>query len=199
MNQQKTQTIQLQPGDALLVIDIQNDFLTGGSLAVPEGDLVVSVLNRYIKIFQKQRLPVFLTRDWHPPDHHSFIPQGGPWPEHCIAESNGAAFPANLLIPNEVEIFSTGTEVDNDGYSGFENASFKEHLHKFRVQRIFIGGLATDYCVLNTVLDALKYNYQVYLLKDAIRAVNVHEDDGIKAEQKMISQGAIPIVLEMIA
>lgn len=183
----------------MLAIDIQNDFLPGGNLAVPEGNLVVSVLNQYIKIFQKQRLPIFLTRDWHPPDHQSFIPQGGPWPEHCIAESNGAAFPASLLFPAEFQVYSTGTEVDKDGYSGFENASFKEQLYKFHVQRIFIGGLATDYCVLNTVLDALKYNYQVFLLKDAIRAVNVHEDDGIKAEQKMISQGATPIVLEMIA
>lgn len=198
MNQHKTPLIQLQPGDALLVIDIQNDFLSEGSLPVPEGNQIIPVLNRYISLFQKQRLPIFMTRDWHPPDHHSFISHGGPWPEHCIAESKGSAFPENLLVPSEALIFSTGTEVDKNGYSGFENALFNRQLKTAHVHRLFIGGLATDYCVLYTVLDALKYNYQVLLLKDAIRAVNVHSDDGSKAERKMISQGAIPIVLEMI-
>ncbi len=198
MKRQKARQIQLQHDDALLIIDLQNDFLSGGALAVPRGDEVIPVLNQYIRLFQKLRLPIFMTRDWHPPDHQSFKPQGGPWPRHCIADSTGAAFSESLLYPAETQVFSTGTEFDSPGYSGFENADFKNRLVEMRIRRLFIGGLATDYCVLSTVLDALKFNYSAFLLLDAVRAVNVRPDDGIKSEQKMISRGAVPIVLEMI-
>lgn len=198
MKRQKTQHIQLQEDDLLLIIDLQNDFLPGGALAIPQGGEIIPILNQYIRSFQKHRLPIFMTRDWHPPDHLSFKAQGGPWPRHCIAESTGAAFSENLLYPAETQVFSTGTETDAPGYSGFENADFKNQLLEMRISRLFVGGLATDYCVLNTVLDALTFNYSVFLLKDAIRAVNVRQNDGIQSEQKMISRGAVPIVLEMI-
>lgn len=190
--------VELDIRDALLVIDIQNDFLPGGQLAVAEGDQVIPVMNNYIDRFIQRQLPVFATRDWHPKNHGSFIQQGGPWPEHCIAGSTGAEFARDLHLPATVYIFSTGIEVENDGYSGFENPGLNKQLEKLSVSRLFIGGLATDYCVLNTVCDALNRNYQVLLLTDAVRAVNVHSQDGEQAINKMILKGAIPISLAMI-
>jgi nicotinamidase/pyrazinamidase len=200
MNNKKSnaEKIELGIGDALLVIDIQNDFLPGGRLAVTEGDQVIPVMNNYIDCFIQWQLPVFATRDWHPKNHGSFIKQGGPWPEHCIAGSTGAEFARGLHLPATVPVFSTGIEVENDGYSGFENPDLNKQLQRFGVSRLFIGGLATDYCVLKTVCDALDLNYQVLLLTDAIRAVNVHRQDGEQAINKMILKGAIPITLAMI-
>ncbi len=193
-----TDKIELGKGDALLVIDIQNDFLPGGSLAVPEGDQVIPVLNGYIDQFINRQLPVFATRDWHPSNHCSFIQQGGPWPEHCIADSKGAEFASGLHLPVSTYIISKGTEVEQDGYSGFANRTLKEQLDNAGACRLFIGGLATDYCVLNTVRDALSCHYRVLLLTDAMRAVNVQRQDGENAINEMIQKGAIPITLAMI-
>ena len=200
MNNDKNNTdkVELGIGDALLIIDIQNDFLPGGRLAVPEGDHVIPVLNNYIDRFIQRQLPVFATRDWHPKNHGSFIKQGGPWPDHCIAGSNGAEFARSLHLPASAPVFSTGIEAENDGYSGFENPDLNEQLKKLSVSRLFIGGLATDYCVLHTVCDARVLKYQVLLLVDAVRAVNVHRQDGEQAINQMISKGAIPITLAMI-
>ena len=200
MNNDKNNTdkVELGIGDALLIIDIQNDFLPGGRLAVPEGDHVIPVLNNYIDRFIQRQLPVFATRDWHPKNHGSFIKQGGPWPDHCIAGSNGAEFARSLHLPASAPVFSTGIEAENDGYSGFENPDLNEQLKKLSVSRLFIGGLATDYCVLHTVCDARVLKYQVLLLVDAVRAVNVHRQDGEQAINQMISKGAIPVTLAMI-
>jgi len=193
-----TDKIELGKGDALLVIDIQNDFLPGGSLAVPEGDQVIPALNGYIDQFIKRQLPVFATRDWHPSSHCSFIQQGGRWPEHCIADSKGAEFASGLHLPVSAYIISKGTDVEQDGYSGFANRTFREQLDNAGARRLFIGGLATDYCVLNTVRDALSCHYKVLLLTDAMRAVNVQRQDGDNAITEMIQKGAIPITLTMI-
>jgi nicotinamidase/pyrazinamidase len=190
--------IELGIGDALLVIDIQNDFLPGGRLAVAVGDQVIPVMNNYIDRFIQRQLPVFATCDWHPKNHGSFIKQGGPWPEHCIAGSTGAEFARDLYLPATAPVFSTGIEVENDGYSGFENPDLNKQLQQLGISRLFIGGLATDYCVLYTVCDALNRNYEVLLLTDAVRAVNVHKQDGEQAINKMILKGAIPITLAMI-
>jgi nicotinamidase/pyrazinamidase len=193
-----TDKIELGKGDALLLIDIQNDFLPGGSLAVPEGEQVIPVLNGYIDQFIKRQLPVFATRDWHPSNHCSFIQQGGTWPKHCIADSKGAEFASGLHLPVSTYIFSKGTDVEDDDYSDFANRTFKEQLDNAGARRLFIGGLATDYCVLNTVRDALGYHYKVLLLTDAIRAVNVHPQDGENAINEMLQKGAIPITLTRI-
>lgn len=197
-NCKSTHKIELAKGDDLLVIDIQNDFLPGGSLAVPEGDQVIPVLNGYIDRFINHQLPVFATRDWHPANHCSFIQQGGPWPEHCIADSKGAEFAAGLHLPVSAYVISTGTGVEQDGYSGFENPALKEQLENAGARRLFIGGLATDYCVLNTVREALNYHYRVLLLTDALRAVNIHRQDGENAINEMLQNGVIPITLAMI-
>ena len=200
MNNKKINTdkIELGMGDALLAIDIQNDFLPGGRLAVPDGDQVIPVMNAYIDRFIQRQLPVLATRDWHPKNHHSFLQQGGPWPEHCIAGSPGAEFAQGLHLPATVQVFSKGTGVENDGYSDFANPEMIKQLEKLNVSRLFIGGLATEYCVLYTVCDALRLNYQVLLLTDAVRAVNVNKHDGDQAIDKMILNGAIPITLAMI-
>lgn len=200
MNKKKSNAdkVELDIGDALLISDIQNDFLPGGSLAVPEGDQLIPVLNGYIDQFSNHQLPVFATRDWHPANHCSFTKQGGHWPEHCIAGSKGAEFASDLRLPVSTYIISKGTDVVREGYSSFSNRTFKEQLDNAGVRRLFIGGLATDYCVLNTVRDALSYHYKVMLLIDAIRAINVRRQDGENAINEMIQKGEISITLAMI-
>src|SRR5574340_133567 len=145
-----------QPGDALLVVDAQNDFLPGGSLAVPGGDEVLPPLNRYLGIFTARNLPVFATRDWHPARHCSFRAQGGSWPPHCVAGTRGAEFAAALRLPPSAEIVSKATSAEQDAYSGFHGTGLDALLRAADIRRLFVGGLATDYCVLNTVRDALK-------------------------------------------
>lgn len=186
-------------GDALLIVDIQNDFLPGGSLAVPRGDEVVPVLNRYIERFRARSLPVYATRDWHPPDHCSFQARGGPWPPHCVAGTPGAGFAPALALPPDTVVISKAASPDKDAYSGFEGTDLAQRLRDAGARRLFIGGLATDYCVLNTVKDALSRGFTVLLLEDAVRAVNVRPDDGEKAMKEMIRLGARPVTLEQVS
>lgn len=186
-------SIQLQKGDALISVDVQNDFLAGGSLAVPRGNEVIPVMNRYINAFKEKGLPVFATRDWHPANHCSFKAQGGPWPPHCVQGTKGAEFAPDLNLPEDAVIISSATRPDKEAYSGFEGTDMHERLQKIGVKRLFVGGIATDYCVLNTVKDGLALGYEVYLLEDAIRAVNVNPDDGEKAKEEMFGLGARPM------
>lgn len=190
--------LQFDAHDSLIVVDVQNDFLPGGNLAVPQGNAVVPVLNRYLEKFHAQSLPIFATRDWHPDKHCSFKQQGGIWPPHCVADTPGAALASELKLPPETIIISKAMSLDKDAYSGFEGTDLAQRLRQAGVTRLFIGGLATDYCVLNTVKDALKAKFEVVLLKDAVRAVNVQVDDGKKAEQEMLRLGAKPLQLEEI-
>ena len=196
--QKPAEKISLAAGDALLLIDIQKDFLPGGRLAVAEGDQVIPVLNGYIEQFTHSHLPVFASRDWHPKHHGSFLQQGGTWPEHCTAGSIGAEFARELKLPADARIISKGIEPEQDGYSAFANTPLQVQLNQLKVSRLFIGGLATDYCVLNTVRDALSLGYHVLLLTDAVRAVNVHPQEGETAIREMLHRGAIPITLMMI-
>lgn len=181
------------PGDALVIVDLQNDFLPGGSLAVPDGDAVVAPLNRAIELFNGHGLPVFATRDWHPPGHCSFRDQGGPWPPHCVAGSRGAAFAAALNLPGRAEIVSKATQPDRDAYSGFQDTDLDVRLRTAGVGRLYVGGLATDYCVLNTVLDARAAGYDVVLLSDAVRPVEVQPGDGERAIARMRAAGAVAL------
>ncbi|HUX64205.1 nicotinamidase [Sulfuricella sp.] len=186
-------------GDALLLIDVQNDFLPGGSLAVPSGDEIIPILNRYIEAFSKASLPVYASRDWHPPDHRSFRAQGGIWPPHCIAGSRGAEFSPKLDLPANAVIISKATNLNADAYSDFDEPDLEQSLHQNGISRLFIGGLATDYCVLYTVRDALSHGFEVHLLLDGIRAINVKPGDGQRAIEEMTSLGAHPIHFEDIA
>jgi nicotinamidase/pyrazinamidase len=188
----------LRPGDALLIVDVQNDFLPGGALGVPAGDEVVPVLNRYLGEWRARGLPVFATRDWHPPGHCSFRERGGPWPPHCVAESQGARFASALDLPPTTVVISKSTMVDQDAYSGFQGTDLDDRLRRAEVRRVFVGGLATDYCVVSTVRDALARGYRTIVLADAIRAVDVHPDDGRKAKEEMGRLGATLIRIEAL-
>lgn len=199
MKPHASRSIALQPGDVLLVTDVQNDFLPGGSLAVPDGDAVVPALNRYIAAFVAHGLPVFATRDWHPRQHCSFRDQGGPWPVHCVAGSPGAAFPATLDLPAGAPVISKATEPGREAYSGFQGTALDSRLRMAGVRRIFIGGLATDYCILNSVRDALWLGYEVFVLTDAVRAVDVHPGDGERALAEMTRLGAQCITFDAVA
>ena len=194
-----SEKIPLRDGDALLVVDVQNDFLPGGNLAVANGDAVIGPLNRCIEIFHPRGLPIYATRDWHPADHCSFQAQGGPWPVHCVAGSHGAEFASDLGLPAFAMPVSKATEKDRDAYSGFDGTNLDFQLKMYGTKRIFVGGLATDYCVLATVRDALKLGFEVYLLTDAIRAVDAHQGDGEKAMAEMVALGAIPITSDEVA
>ncbi|MDI6748774.1 MAG: isochorismatase family protein [Rhodocyclaceae bacterium] len=178
--------------DALLIVDVQNDFLPGGALAVPAGDAVIAPLNRWIERFRAAGLPIIASRDWHPVDHCSFAPQGGPWPPHCIAGSAGAAFAAALALPDDAWVISKATTKDAEAYSAFAGTDLDARLQGRGIRRLFVGGLATDYCVKNTVLDALRLGYAVRLLTDAIRAVDVRPGDGERALAEMAAAGAEP-------
>ena len=191
--------MQLSSKDALLIVDVQNDFLPGGNLPVPAGDQVIPVLNRYIAMFARQSLPVFATRDWHPAGHCSFRAQGGIWPPHCVAGSKGAELAALLNLPPGAVIVPKATAVEKDAYSGFDGTDLAIRLHASGSERLFIGGLATDYCVLNTVKDALSQGFAVMLLLDAIRAVDLHPGDGRAAIAQMIELGAQPLQFSELA
>jgi nicotinamidase/pyrazinamidase len=136
-------------------------------------------------------LPIFATRDWHPASHCSFAEYGGPWPSHCVANSPGAQFAAELALTDETAVVHKGTEVDKESYSGFQDTDLSDQLHAHGVDRVFVGGLATDYCVLNTVNDALAEGFDVILLTSAIRAVNLNPGDGERAIESMLERGAI--------
>jgi len=187
------------PGDALIIVDVQADFLPGGALPVPGGDQVIPLLNRYIAHFGAAGRPVFATRDWHPADHVSFTSQGGNWPPHCVAHSPGAAFAQGLLLPPDTRIVSKARDRAEEAYSAFQGTDLASQLREAGITRVFVGGLATDYCVLETVLGALQAGFQVVLLEDAIRAVNLRPEDGSQAMQIMGQRGAVPVTLEALA
>lgn len=191
-------TITLNEHDALILVDVQNDFLPGGALAVARGDEVIPVLNRYGALFRHSRLPVYASRDWHPANHCSFTSQGGPWPVHCVAGTVGAGFSAALDLDESTVILSKAENACKDAYSAFQGTGLAQALRERGVARVFIGGLATDYCVLNTVQDALKENFNVMLLTDAVRAVDLEPGDGKAAMQTMLALGAVPVTLAMV-
>lgn len=174
--------------DALLAVDVQRDFEPGGALAVPDGDEVVPVLAAWVRQFDRQKLPVFASRDWHPEGHCSFTAQGGPWPPHCIAGTPGAEIDPALGLPADATIISKGETVDKDAYSAFEGTALDDVLSSKAINRLFIGGLATEYCVLNTARDALDKGYDVVLLRDAIRAID--PADGDRAIDELRGKGA---------
>lgn len=182
-------------GDALLIVDVQNDFCPGGSLAVPQGDRVVPVLNQYARRFDEAGLPVYASRDWHPEETRHFKEGGGPWPPHCVAGTSGAAFHPELELPEDAVVVSKGTEPTDDGYSAFEakgedGRPLPDSLRERGVKRLFVGGLATDYCVRASVLDAARGGVKPVLLLDAVKGIDVTEGDQARALDEMIRAGA---------
>jgi nicotinamidase/pyrazinamidase len=181
--------------DALLIVDVQNDFLPGGGLAVERGDEVIEPINRLIGLYGEHGLPVYASRDWHPLGHCSFKDAGGPWTPHCIAHTPGAAFPDALALPPSAVIISKARTRGADAYSAFGGTALAGQLRLRGIERLAVCGLATDYCVLNTVRDALALGFDVLLVQDAIRAVEVEPGDGKRAVASMRARGAVPVRL----
>lgn len=175
---------------ALIIVDIQTDFCPRGALPVKDGDKVIPLLNSYIKKFVEKGAPIFTTRDWHPVNHISFKGRGGVWPPHCIQNTWGAKFHPELKLPRDATIISKAESPDQEAYSGFQGTALAKTLRNMSVTRVYVGGLATDYCVKNTVLDALKEGFTVFLLIDASRGVNVKPGDSEQAIREMVSRGA---------
>jgi len=183
-------------GAALLIVDVQNDFCPHGALAIAGGDRVVGPLNRIAEHFAAADLPVLATRDWHPPATRHFKEFGGVWPSHCIQESPGAAFHPALRLPQGTVVVSKGSDPDSDAYSAFDGRSadgksLTDILARLHVRRLYIGGLATDYCVRSSVLDARKAGLEVTVLTDAIVGVNMVEGDCERAVAEMERVGAV--------
>lgn len=180
---------------ALVVVDVQNDFCPGGALPIADGDTIVKPLNRYIEKFMKAGVPIIYTRDWHPPDHNSFKPQGGPWPPHCVQETLGAKFHRDLLLLPEGQIVSKADKKD-EAYSFFQGTNLAQELRDRGITTLFVGGLATDYCVKETVLDGRREGFEVYHLDDASRGVNVRPGDSELALSEMVTKGAKRITIK---
>ena len=179
-----------QKKKALIVVDVQNDFCPGGSLAVATGDEVVAPLNELMKEFLDRGEPVFKTRDWHPPTAKHFAAYGGIWPVHCVRNTPGAEFHPDLFDDPRITIISKGIDENADGYSGFDGTNLAQILRDQKVKEGWVGGLATDYCVKHTVLDALEQGFEVKALAEAMRAVNVTPADGPQALEEMRAAGA---------
>lgn len=180
---------------ALLIIDLQNDFCPGGALPVPEGDLVVEPLNRAARLFAAAGLPVVASRDWHPVVTSHFRDFGGIWPSHCVQGSRGAEFHPQLQLPQGWLLVSKGVEADTDSYSAFDGRladgrSLQELLAGLEVVKLYVGGLATDYCVKESVLAAIRTGLQVVVLEDAIAGVDVTPGDSLRAIDEMKAAGA---------
>ena len=171
---------------ALLIIDFKNDFTSGGALAVPEGDGIAEPVKRLAARFDV----VVATRDWHPPDHASFKAQGGPWPVHCVQGTRGAQFHPAMDQVDLDAVVDVGRGREDEGYSGFEKSDLARILRDRDVDELYVCGLATDYCVRASAIDACKEGFEVTVVKDAVRGVEVNEGDSERAFQDMCEVGA---------
>jgi nicotinamidase/pyrazinamidase len=181
--------------DALLLVDIQNDFCPGGALAVPEGDRIVPIANWYARLFERRGLPVFASRDWHPAETRHFVSGGGVWPPHCVQGTWGAELHARLSLPADAVVVSKGMDPDEDAYSAFQAQTpggklLGEELKELGVERLFVGGLATDYCVRASVLDALRSGLRAVVLEDAVKGIDLSPGDIARAVAEMEEHGA---------
>lgn len=180
----------LVDGDALLIVDVQNDFCPGGALAVAGGDAVVPVINQWIAAAIETDVPVIASRDWHPEDHVSFKAQGGPWPAHCVRGTTGAAFRSDLRLPPATIVVTKGNDAMEEAYSAFQGTELERRLRELGVKRLWVGGLALDYCVKASALDAVATgNLEVALILAATRAVNVGPGNGEKAVAELRAAG----------
>lgn len=185
-----------EPDSALVIVDVQNDFCPGGALPVKDGDQIVPVMNRYAEEFAKAGCLVVADRDWHPEVTTHFTKFGGDWPAHCVQGTPGAEYHPDLKLPASTVHIRKGMGNDEDAYSGFEGrdeagTTLGNLLKERGVKRLYVGGLATDYCVKHTVLDGLKAGFEVVLLQDASRGVDVKPGDSERAIREMREAGAV--------
>ncbi len=181
--------------DVLIIADVQKDFLPGGALGIEGGDQIIPVLNDYIDIFKQAKAKIIASRDWHPPNHISFIDQGGPWSPHCVQNTEGAEFSPSLKLPKDVTIVSKATDPSKEAYSVFDGTGLADQLKSQGIIRIFIGGLATDYCIVNSVIDANKAGFKSVVLADATCGIDVNPGDVDRAFQIMAANGAVEATL----
>jgi nicotinamidase/pyrazinamidase len=186
---------------ALLIVDVQNDFCPGGALGIPQGDKIIPAINKYTKVFSSKKLPIFVTRDWHPVRTKHFQDFGGVWPVHCIQNTQGSAFHSKLKLPKGSIFLYKGMDPEKDSYSAFQaqelNGTGFAHLLKLlKVNELYICGLATDYCVRFSALDALKHGVKVKILIDAIKGVDLKKGDSQKAIKEMMRKGAKTVVFK---
>jgi len=192
------------PAEALIIVDLQNDFCPGGSLAVPRGDDIIPAVNDWIARIEAAGQRIVFTRDAHPANHISFQARGGPWPPHCVPGTPGFEFHPALYIPSDAVIFHKGFDPDQDAYSGFEGVlvdsaghytdlGLAEWLRQHDVTTVYVAGLATDYCVRATVLDALREGFSTRVIRAAIRGVDVTAGDSDRAIREMQEKGALMI------
>ena len=186
---------------ALLIVDVQNDFCPGGALGVKDGDKIIPNINKYIKIFSKNKLPIFATRDWHPKKTKHFKKFGGVWPVHCVKKTKGAQFHPKLKLPKDKILVYKGMDPKKNAYSAFQakdadRTALPALLKKLGIEEIYISGLATDYCVRFTTSDALKQSFKVKVLVDAIKGVNLKPKDSENAIKEMVRKGAKKITLK---
>ena len=175
---------------ALVLVDIQNDFLPGGSLAVRGGDSIIGNVNALVKEFSGKGRLVVLTRDWHPSDHWSFAENGGRWPDHCVQDTKGAEFSPDLLVPENAVIISKGTDPKKEAYSGFEGTDLLEVLNRNGAKKLVVCGLATDYCVKGTAEDALRFGFETFVVLDCVKGVDANAGDSERALEHLKSLGS---------
>jgi nicotinamidase/pyrazinamidase len=188
---------------ALIIVDMQYDFLPGGSLPVAGGDDVIGTLNRYIDAFQASGLPILATRDWHPVETTHFQAHGGVWPAHCVQGTHGAEFHADLRLPESAIVISKGMGATEDAYSGFQGVDpsgrpMADVLNELGVDHLHIGGVATDYCTVSTTLSALADGFRVTVLLDTIRGINLRPGDIENAIADMVRHGAEVTTIERL-
>jgi nicotinate phosphoribosyltransferase len=181
----------LGAGAALLIVDLQNDFLSRGSLAVPDAEAIIPALNAVLAEFERRGLPIIVGRDWHPANHCSFYAHGGPWPPHCVAGTPGAEFPAALALPAVVTVVSKASAPDEEAYSAFGGSDLATWLRGAGVTRLYIGGVTLEYCVRETVADARRAGFEVVVLEDAIRAIDPASSDAARARTAIRDTGAM--------
>ena len=176
---------------ALLVIDVQHDFCEGGVLEAQLTSTLIDPLNRLVDSCAAAEIPVIFTRDWHPPDHSSFISQGGPWPPHCVSNTRGAEFAAGLCVPSTAIIINKGVATDDDGYSMFDRTNLTDTLETLGLTELAVCGIAAEYCVLESVRDSRRRHFRTIVLEDLVRAIEVRPGDVDRAFGEMRNLGAV--------
>ena len=184
----------LRKQDGLLLVDVQNDFCSGGVLPIPDGDAVVPMLNRWIEAARRKKAAIYASRDWHPIRHVSFREEGGKWPPHCLADTRGAEFHPGLMLPGDVVKITKGVRLDKDQNSAFDETGLEVFLKRKGIRRLWVGGLAEDICVLASIFEALRAGFAVNVIADAVRPV--FPKGGKEAATCMLAAGATMIVEE---
>jgi nicotinamidase/pyrazinamidase len=186
----------MENNSALLIVDVQKDFCPGGALGVAGGDEIIPIINRYIELFRNNGRPIIASRDWHPSVSRHFREFGGIWPVHCVQDSDGARFHPGLLLPPECLVFSKGTNPLLDDYSALQARNeaekpMSQYLDELGLHFLYICGLATDYCVSQSVMNGLRQGFSIFVLADAVRGVDMEQGDSERALAEMVAAGAI--------